>query len=136
MIQRLTHTTVWVLDQERAKKFYVDKLGFEVREDTTMGTFRWLTVSPKGQPDLEMVLMPMTSNPMMDAAGAEQLRALVTKGVLGNGVLGTDDCQRTYDELLAKGVVFRGPPREQPYGIEAMLQDDSGNWFSLCQRRR
>ena len=136
MIQRLTHTTVWVLDQERAKKFYVDKLGFEVREDTSMGTFRWLTVSPKGQPDLEMVLMAVAANPMMDAAGAEQLRALVEKGVLGNGVLGTDDCQRTYEELLAKGVAFRGPPREQPYGIEVMLQDDSGNWFSLCQRRR
>ena len=60
----------------------------------------------------------------------------MTKGVLGNGVFGTDDCQKTYEELLAKGVVFRGPPREQPYGIEAMLQDDSGNWFSLCQRRR
>ena len=49
MIQRLSHTTVYVLDQDRAKGFYVDKLGFEVRNDMNLGAFRWLTVGPKGQ---------------------------------------------------------------------------------------
>jgi catechol 2,3-dioxygenase-like lactoylglutathione lyase family enzyme len=49
MIQKLTHTTIYVLDQERAKAFYTEKLGFEVLQDQTMGTFRWLTVAPKGQ---------------------------------------------------------------------------------------
>ncbi|PCC69599.1 Glyoxalase/Bleomycin resistance protein/Dioxygenase superfamily protein [Nannocystis exedens] len=50
MIQRLSHTTIYVLDQDRARAFYTEKLGFEVRHDERMGEFRWLTVGPKGQP--------------------------------------------------------------------------------------
>ena len=52
----------------------------------------------------------------------------------GAGVFETDDCQKTYDELVAKGVEFTQPPTEQFYGIEAMGKDNSGNWFSLVQR--
>src|SRR5262245_2666867 len=53
VIQRLSHTGIYVLDQDAAKDFYVNKLGFEVKVDHTMDNgFRWLTVAPKGQPDL------------------------------------------------------------------------------------
>jgi Glyoxalase/Bleomycin resistance protein/Dioxygenase superfamily len=62
------------------------------------------------------------------------VRALVQKGVLGGGVLATADCRRTYEELRARGVEFPQPPTERPYGIEALLKDDSGNWFSMTQR--
>ena len=56
MITRLSHATIYVLDQDEALKFYRDKLGFEVRTDATMDSgFRWLTVSPKTQPELEIV---------------------------------------------------------------------------------
>ena len=55
MIQRLTHTTLFVADQDEAKDFYVNKLGFDVRMDNTMGPFRWLTVGPKGQPNFQIV---------------------------------------------------------------------------------
>jgi predicted enzyme related to lactoylglutathione lyase len=58
------------------------------------------------------------------------------KGVFGCGVLETDDCQGTYEELSKKGVEFRGPPQQRPYGLEAVLKDNSGNWFSLVQRPR
>ena len=57
MIQKVSHMVVYVLSQERAYDFYVNKLGFDVRTDATMGDFRWLTVGPKGQPDLEITLM-------------------------------------------------------------------------------
>jgi catechol 2,3-dioxygenase-like lactoylglutathione lyase family enzyme len=58
MIQRLSHITLYVLDQDSARDFYVNKLGFEVRMDGKMDNgFRWLTVSPKGQPDLQIILM-------------------------------------------------------------------------------
>ena len=51
MIQRLSHTNIYVLDQDAAREFYVDKLGFEVRDDHTMDNgFRWLTVGAKTQP--------------------------------------------------------------------------------------
>lgn len=134
MIQKISHTTIWVLNQEKAKEFYVNTLGFEVKTDQTLGNFRWLTVAPKGQRDVEMVLMPISESPMMDAATAETIRGLVQKGALGAGVLETDDCKATYEQLKAKGVEFMGPPREMPYGVEAMLRDNSGNWFSVVQR--
>ena len=136
MIDRLTHSTVYVLDQDAAKAFYVDTLGFEVRVDQKMGGFRWLTVGPKGQPDLQMVLMPLAPSPMMSADVAATLRALVSQGAFGCGVLETADVHQAYADLSAKGVRFTSPPTERPYGVETILLDDSGNWFSLVQRPR
>jgi len=135
MIQRLSHTTIYVLDQDTAYDFYVNKLGFEVRTDARMeGGFRWLTVGPKGQPDLEMALMPTAPGPMMDQETSDMLRALIRKGTIGSGVLETADVQKEYEELKARGVEFSQPPQERFYGIEALFKDDSGNWFSLTQR--
>jgi hypothetical protein len=69
-----------------------------------------------------------------DERSAGQIRELVAKGALGTGVLETPDCRKTYEELSARGVVFVQEPAERPYGIEAVLRDDSGNWFSLTER--
>jgi predicted enzyme related to lactoylglutathione lyase len=135
MIQRVSHASVYVLDQDRAKAFYTGKLGFEVRADVTMGPFRWLTVAPKGQPDFELILMALKPTPMMDEATCKAIRELVQKGVLGAGVFATADCRKTYEELKARGVEFVRPPAERPYGIEALVKDDSGNWFSMTQRK-
>jgi predicted enzyme related to lactoylglutathione lyase len=134
MIQRQSHTTVYVLDQERAKAFYTEKLGFDVREDVNLGTFRWLTVGPKGQPDHQMILMAITPSKFMDEEACASLRALVAKVGVSSGVFQTADCKATYEELTAKGVEFVHPPSERPYGIEALFKDDSGNWYSLVQR--
>jgi predicted enzyme related to lactoylglutathione lyase len=134
MIERLTHATVYVIDQDRAKAFYSEKLGFEVREDVRLGNFRWLTVGAKGQPELHLVLMPLQGSPLPPDA-VESLRGLVQSGRLGIGVLATADCRETYAELKARGVEFRSEPTERPYGIEAMFVDDSGNLFSLTQRK-
>jgi catechol 2,3-dioxygenase-like lactoylglutathione lyase family enzyme len=139
MIRRLSHACLFVLDQDRAKEFYTEKLGFEVRSDVRMGAdfsgagegFRWLTVGPPDQPDVEMIL----ADPRMvnDDATADQIRALVAKGALGAGAMATDDLQKTYEELSARGVVFTQEPASRPYGMEAIFRDDSGNWFSLTQ---
>jgi catechol 2,3-dioxygenase-like lactoylglutathione lyase family enzyme len=136
MIQKLSHTTIYVLDQERAKEFYTDKLGFEVRADQTMGNFRWLTVSPKGQAEPEIVLMSVSQSPSLDDESRATLRRLLESGKLGACVFQTNDCRKTYAELKARGVKFRSEPEERFYGVEAMFQDDSGNWFSLTQRRK
>jgi catechol 2,3-dioxygenase-like lactoylglutathione lyase family enzyme len=135
MIKKIAFTTVWVLDQDRAKDFYVNTLGFELRSDDRVGPFRWLTVAPKGQ-DMAFVLMPVVPHPGMDAPTATALRALVEKGVVGPGALATDDIHATYAELSAKGVKFDFPPKEQPYGVETIMRDDSGNPFSLAQPRK
>jgi catechol 2,3-dioxygenase-like lactoylglutathione lyase family enzyme len=134
MIDKLNHVNVFVLDQDRAKLFYTETLGFEVRSDTTLDGFRWLTVGPKGQPDLA-ILLAYPAPPMFSAEDAETVRALVAKGSLGGGVFTTGDCQKTYEELSAKGVTFLQEPAERPYGIEALFRDDSGNWFSLTQSK-
>jgi predicted enzyme related to lactoylglutathione lyase len=135
MITRHSHAYVYVLDQDRAKAFYTEKLGLEVRDDVRMGNFRWLTVAPKTQPDACIILMPLQPGPMMDEAVVASLRELLTKGVLSGGVLATDDCKRTYEELEARGVEFLREPKEMPYGVEALFRDDSGNFYSLTERR-
>lgn len=136
MIQRLSHVSIFVLDQQEAKDFYVNKLGFSVHTEAPMGPdFTWLTVSPPGQPDLEIALMPCKAGMMWDEETAETVRNLVKNGKLGAGVFATADCQKTYDELVEKGVTFKQPPTEQFYGIEAILQDNSGNWFSMTQAK-
>src|SRR5438105_1546771 len=99
MVQRLSHMTIFVLDQDSAYDFYVNKLGLEVRTDARMENgFRWLTVGPKGQPDLEIVLMLVQAGPVMDETRAEQLRELIRQGTLGAGVLETADCRKAYEE--------------------------------------
>jgi catechol 2,3-dioxygenase-like lactoylglutathione lyase family enzyme len=134
VISRLSHATVWVTNQEEAKRFYTEKLGFDVRIDVTMDNgFRWLAVGPKEQPDLQLVLMEPKPSPMLDAETAAQIRVLVEKGALGAGVFYTSDCRATYEELKRRGVEFQGPPEDRFYGTEAVLKDSSGNWFSMTQ---
>ncbi|MGP3984623.1 VOC family protein [Streptomyces sp. KR80] len=136
MIKGLAIATVWVLDQDRAKEFYTEKLGLEVRTDMTMGEggMRWLTVGAKDQPDVELTLM-VPGPPGLDPESAEAMKKLISKGVLGAGVLATDDVRADYEVLKARGVEFLQEPQERPYGIEAIFRDDSGNWFSFTQRR-
>jgi predicted enzyme related to lactoylglutathione lyase len=135
MIQSFSHSTLYVADQDVAKAFYVDKLGFDLKMDMEAGGFRWLTVSPKGQPDLELILMPLKPGPYMDEATCEALLDLLKKGKMPTGIFATADCQKTYEELLAKGVEFTQPPTERFYGIEAIVKDPFGNWFSMTQRK-
>jgi len=136
MIQRLSHTTLFVADQDEAKDFYVNKLGFEVRMDNSMGgDFRWLTVGPKGQPDFQIILMKLAPFGRMSAENAEAMKNLIKAGMVAAGVFETADCRQTYDELSARGVKFPSPPEEKFYGIEAVFEDPSGNRFSLTQRK-
>ena len=133
MLKRLSHVNVFVLDQDRAKQFYTETLGFEVRTDVSMDGFRWLTVGPPDQPDLN-ILLARPAPPMFSEEDAELLRGLIAKGSMAGGVLETDDCRATYAELKARGVEFLQEPAERPYGVEALFRDDSGNWFSLTSR--
>ena len=135
MINKLSHISVLVLDQDRAKRFYTEKLGFEVHTDQTMGPFRWLTVCPKGQPDLQIVLMPLKPSPMLDEATVGTLRSLVEKGTFGAGVLETDDCRRTFEELKSRGVEFVSDVPEFPWGYVAQFQDPDGNRLQIREGR-
>ena len=107
MITRQSHTNVYVLNHDEALKFYRDILGFEVRTDMTLENgFRWVTVGPRTQPDLELVLMEVKPGPPMSAETAEQIKALLSKGAFGIGVFESDDVQRDYQEWSKQGVQF------------------------------
>ncbi|AEM71904.1 Glyoxalase/bleomycin resistance protein/dioxygenase [Allomuricauda ruestringensis DSM 13258] len=132
MITKMTVTNVNVIDQDSAYDFYVNKLGFRVVDDIPMGPgTRWLTVSPPEQPDLQIVLFPVTVSKMFPKEVAENLIELIKKGVFGCGVLTCHDIYATYEELKSKGVEFIKPPTKEFYGTEALFKDDSGNFFSL-----
>lgn len=100
-----------------------------------MGPFRWLTVGPKTQPDIRIILMAVAASPMLSEDNAAALRKLVAAGALGGGVLTTDNLRRDYEELEAKGVTFPKPPTEEAYGFAAILVDDSGNYWSIGEER-
>ena len=133
---RIANAQLWVHDQDEALAFYTDKLGMEVRSDVSlpeMGGFRWLTVGPPDQDDMAIVLMAIPGPPMIDAATDAQIRDLMGKGFAGTVFLTTDDCQKSYEELSARGVEFTELPEPRPYGIDAGFRDPSGNSFRLTQ---
>ena len=133
----MSHVSIYVLDQDSAYDFYVNKLGFKVHTDAAMGPgMRWLTVTPPEQPELEITLMPIVEGMLFTKESAETMRDLVKKGTFGFGVFETRDIYATYEELKAKGVEFSKPPKEEFYGVEALFKDDSGNWFSLGQKKQ
>ena len=136
MITKLNHVSIFVLNQESAYEFYVDKLGFRVHTDGQMGPgMRWLTVCPPEQPDLEISLMAVEEGMMFKGDAARQMKELIKAGTFGFGVFECNDLMATYEELKAKGVVFKKPPTKEFYGYEALFVDDSGNWFSLGQKK-
>jgi catechol 2,3-dioxygenase-like lactoylglutathione lyase family enzyme len=135
---RIANAQLWVHDQDEALAFYTQKLGMEVKADVTlpeMGDFRWLTVGPAGQDEVNIVLMAIPGPPVMDEQTAEQVKALMAKGFAGTVFLSTDDIQSAYEELKARGVEFVDPPEERPYGIDSSFRDPSGNNFRLTQVR-
>lgn len=132
MITNISLTTVFCLDQDESRDFYVDVLGFELRTDATMGdSFRWVTVGHPSQPELEVTLM--TPGPPLDPEAAEFVRRQLQKGQWGGFGMQVDDCRKTYTELTAAGVTFLQEPAERPYGVEAVMRDNSGNWLVLVE---
>ena len=133
MLTSITHSGIYVLDQDEALAFYVDKLGFELHTDADLGFMRWLTVNVPGDPERQIVLATPRP-PAMDEATAEEARELVTKGASGGWLIfSTPDCRKTYEELRAKGVEFTQEPNEHFYGTDCALRDPFGNSIRITQ---
>ena len=135
MITKLSHASLFVTSAEKAYDFYVNKIGFKVHTDVKMENgFRWLTLTPPEQPDLEIaILEPLHPGMHYEDDVRNAFKVLLEKEALGAGVLYTPNCKATYEELKAKGVVFKGEPKEQFYGTEAIITDSCGNWFSMTE---
>lgn len=133
MLTSLRVSSIYVLDQDQALDFYVGKLGLKVIEDIPLGYMRWLTVGVPGDED-RCILLEKPGPPAMDEKGAEDVRAQVTKGRGGGHLFfTTDDCQGTYEELVAKGVEIGEPPTDRGYGIDCGLRDPFGNYIRFSQ---
>jgi catechol 2,3-dioxygenase-like lactoylglutathione lyase family enzyme len=132
MFNHITHSQIYVLDQDEALDFYVGKLGFEVHTDADLGFMRWLTINLPGEPERE-ILLEVPGPPGLDAATSEQLRELISKGAGGVTIFTTEDCRGTYDALKAKGVEFTQEPIERFYGIDCGMRDPFGNPIRFTQ---
>lgn len=134
MITHISLVTVYCLDQDATRDFYVDRLGFEPRTDVTMGPdFRWVTIGHPSQPELDVTLMK--PGPPLDPEAAEFVHRQLEKGQMSGLGLTVDDCRKTHEELVAQGVTFLQEPADRPYGVEAVMRDNAGNWIVLVEPR-
>ena len=134
MITNVSLVTVYVNDIDEAKAFYTEKLGFELGDDITLSEdFRWCTVHQADHPELELALM--LPGPPMDEESAGWIQRIMAKGSMHGVGLATDDCRKTFAELTAKGVEYLQEPADRPYGVEAVLRDNSGNWLVLVEQK-
>ena len=128
MDAKMTQFTLVVKNQGEALEFYTKKVGFEKKTDyTPPGSYRWVTVGPKGQ-DLELALFQ---------AGTKDPNGWSSHWQPGNAppiVLRVDDCRKAFAELKSRGVEFKqAQPEEYTWGISATFSDPDGNLFSINQ---
>lgn len=127
MKQTIAHIALVVNDYDEAIRFYTEKLGFVLLDDTSQSeTKRWVKVAPQG---------------------AEECSLLIAKGVgdeqrsrIGNQTGGrvflflkTDDFWRDYENYRAKGVKFVREPKTEDYGTVAVFEDLYGNLWDLVE---
>ena len=133
MITNISIVSVFVKDVDESKRFYIDVLGFEEKDDITLGDgYRWCTVVHPNQPELQVSLAipgpPFPDDSSPRCSGPRTTAACTVSG------LNVDDCQKTYERADRQG--RRVPPaavRAAPYGTEAVCRDNSGNWLVLVQ---
>jgi catechol 2,3-dioxygenase-like lactoylglutathione lyase family enzyme len=132
----ISSINLWVHDQQVALDFWTRKVGFELRADWTFPEipgFRWLTVGPTDQPDIEIVLMAIPTEPVFTDEQNALVHKVMSTGLAGAVFLVTDDVQRDYERLLAAGVEFTEAPEPRPYGVDCGFRDPSGNQVRLAQ---
>ena len=134
MITNIAIASVFVKDVDASRDFYVDVLGFELKDDITLGDgYRWCTVNHPSQPELAVHLTK--PGPPFSPEYVEAMTRAQSDGGLNGLGMNVDDCQKTYEELSAKGVEFLQKPEQRPYGVEALCRDNSGNWIVLVEAR-
>ena len=121
-INRVTHITVYVTDQDEALAWYQQKLGFEVcmDNDEVVSGMRWLTVCPAGNAATQFVLMLVREESDKSRVGTN----LMT-------VLSSTDCISDMARLAREGVDIVGPPEKVPWGLSGVIRDLYGNPYNL-----
>lgn len=122
MINKIFKITIYVNNQEEAKKFWVDKMGFEVRrEENMMGQHKWLEVSPKDYDSTTFVLydknLMKSQNPSINVGHPSVM-------------LYTKDIEKSYSDMKSIGIVV-GEIMNYPYGKMYNFFDNDGNTYLL-----
>jgi predicted enzyme related to lactoylglutathione lyase len=130
MTQTLSHTFLYVHDQDEALAFYTGPVGLEVRADARMDFMRWLTVGPPTQPDVEIGLLAIGAP--LPPADHETMAQLVAKGSMPALIFRSEDCDASFERLRAAGAEVLQEPADQPYGVrDCALRDPSGNQLRI-----
>ena len=135
MNQGIDVVGLYVRDQDEAHAFYVGKLGFRVHTDVRNGDYRWLTVQHPEQPSFQLGLVT-PGPPVLDAATAQAVRALVAKGAMPPLVLTVSDCRAACERMRAQGVELTQEPVDRYGTVDAGFRDPSGNGWKIIQARR
>ena len=133
---KLRNCFIAVHDHDEALAFYRDVLGLEVRSDVRFEAMRWVSVGPKSQPDVDIVLEPPLADPNAPPADRQAMAELLAKGMLRGVIFTTDDCDATFEHIRAAGGEVLQEPIDQPYGVrDCAFRDPSGNMIRLTQPR-
>lgn len=125
---RINLTSVPVSDQDRAQKFYTEKLGFILKHDIPMGEYKWLTVvSSDDQSSVELLLEPMAFEP------AQVFQKSLKEAGIPYTSFAVDDLEKEYKRLIDLGVEFTTKPQEAGPVMIAVLDDTCGNYIQLVQ---
>ena len=125
---RITHTSVFVDDQDEALKFYTETLGFMKKHDVPVGKFKWLTVVSPDDPEGTELLLEPNDNPVSQA---------YQKGIFDQGIpaasFGVTDIHAEYEKLKSLGVAFTMEPTEVANVTIAVFDDTCGNLIQVRQ---
>jgi uncharacterized glyoxalase superfamily protein PhnB len=123
-------------DPDAALAFYRDTLDFEVRNDVGYGGKRWITVGPKGQPGLSIVLYPPDASPGITDDERRTIAEMMAKGTFGIVLLATRDLEGAFEQLQARNADIVQEPTDQPYGVrDCAVRDPAGNMIRIQQLR-
>lgn len=128
MKQSIVHVALVVRDYDEAIDFYINKLKFELVEDSYQAEQdkRWVVVSPPGSQGVTLLLAKASKPEQLDFIGNQS----------GGRVflfLSTDDFWRDYNRMVADGITFVREPKEEDYGTVAVFADLYGNLWDLLQ---
>ena len=133
---KVSHCFIAVHDHPEALAFYRDVLGLEVRNDNKDEVMPWVTVGPKAQPDVNIVLERATANPNAPPRDKQVMSELLAKGMLRAVIFTTDDCDATFDHVCRAGAEVLQEPMDQGHGIrDCAFRDPSGNMVRFSQKR-
>jgi predicted enzyme related to lactoylglutathione lyase len=132
----VSHCFIAVHDHDEALAFYRGALGLEVRSDVKYEGMRWVSVGPKDQPEVSIVLEPPLADPGASQADRKLMAEFLAKGFLRAVNFATDDCDGTFESIRSSGAEVLQEPMDQAYGVrDCAFRDPSGNMIRFSQKK-